>query len=821
MHGLASVLKDIRRHGIFSFDYEAKSKTDDPNDAKNPWTAEATLLALAGPNRFGAFEITEELISEFRALMLDDSLVGVAHSINYDCLLADLSGHVSVFEIEATILDTILVAWMLDEEGDHGLKYLVGKHLNHKMVTYKEATERSFVMRSIAKCQQALDRLHEGKVSWDKKRPYPDHKSEVMTKHKIRKVLREQGKDKAEIRDQIKSLFSLEEYLSFEEFANKWIPSIERTQADLGIKASAEFKAYAADDANQTLRLYHKLIKKLRKEGLEDWFRIESMVKLETVRMERNGFALDVGIIKESQNTIDPLIEEFEGTIFGAAKAEFNIGSPKQLQKVLYVDLNLAPPEFEKVWCKRKNRFRRLPKLSAAGKKLVEEGELYVDLNDLSTLTPELREVGFSTDSTTLGLMPHPVAQAVLNWRSVSKLRTTYTSKLATLVEASDDRRLHARFNSIGAKTGRWSSSKPPLQTIPSRAKSAEYDERIQTIGPKLRAAFTPPDADELAPEGYALIISDQSQVELRIITHFCEDLMLRSIYERGVIVNGIIHYTGDIHSETSQRLRIPRKLAKNVNFGFNYGMGPPKFARQIRLIKPGTLEYDIETATEYRDGFFSTYARLPEYIRYLKHGMDAGNMAFSTVSGRCRHFRYPTTGGTILNAKVQGSSADFIKANVYIIGKYVTPLYPGTFLALQVHDELIYVCPRRYADEFAKLVKYVMEYPWFSISVPILATTKICFGSWAEAGDDNIPEVGEFFARINGEDLLFNESNWAELQAIPSKDIELKGAASRLTQEDLDWCRTIIPDNGPLIRTEQPGRVMSRQEELSLRSSR
>jgi DNA polymerase I-like protein with 3'-5' exonuclease and polymerase domains len=819
MHGLPTVLADIRKHGIFSFDYEAKSKTGNSSDAKNPWTAEATILALAGPNKFGSYELTDEVIVAFRALMLDDTMTGVAHHINYDCLLADLSGHIAIDDVLAKIHDTIVLSWLIDEEMDHGLKPLVKKYLRYTMVTYKEATEQSTVMQGIARCQEALDRLNLAKGDWDRRRPYPELKSEVMTKHKIRKILREQGMDKPEISLKIKEIFGLDQYLLFEAFYNQWVPVISRNMADLEVKAYAEFKAYAADDARQTLRLYFKLLKLIQKDELEDWLEIESAVRMETVKMERNGVAINLDMLKASQEVIDPLIAEFEETIFGAAGSSFLISSPKQLQKVLYVDLNLMPPEFEKVWDPEQGQYRKLPKISAAGKKIIEESGIAVDLNNPSTLTAELRLVGFSTDALTLGLMPHPISQAVLNWRSVTKLRTTYTSKLAELVENSADKRLHARFNSLGAVTGRWSSSRPPLQTIPSRAKSAEYDERIQTIGPELRAAFEPPPPDEENPEGYALVISDQSQVELRLITHFCEDPTLQSIYERGVIVNGVMHYTGDIHAETSNNLGIPRKLAKNVNFGFNYGMGPPKFARQIRLIKPGTLEYDIEKATEYRNGFFGTYARLPEYIRYLKHGMDAGNMCYSTVSGRFRHFPHVfVTGGTILNSKVQGSSADFIKANVHIIAKYVLPRYPGAYLAMQVHDELIYICPKRFSVEFATLVKYVMEYPWFTVSVPILATTKVCHNNWAESGDDSVPEIGEFFARVNGEDRLFNAENWCEMAALPAKAIQMKGAASRLSQEDLTWCRTIIPDNGPLIKTEEVGRVMSRAEELALR---
>jgi DNA polymerase I-like protein with 3'-5' exonuclease and polymerase domains len=177
------------------------------------------------------------------------------------------------------------------------------------------------------------------------------------------------------------------------------------------------------------------------------------------------------------------------------------------------------------------------------------------------------------------------------------------------------------------------------LQNVPSRSKPQEYDERIQQLGPRIRKMFVAPPADEFAPEGYDLIVIDLSQLELRLGAHFTKDPTLLSVYRKQVEMGGTIFYIGDIHAETANRMEVPRKLAKNLNFGLMYGMSPKSFARYAQLYYPGTKTYDVDSAEVYVVGFRRTYAGVFNYHEKLRRAWNEGRRSYLMISGRYRHF--------------------------------------------------------------------------------------------------------------------------------------------------------------------------------------
>ncbi len=252
--------------------------------------------------------------------------------------------------------------------------------------------------------------------------------------------------------------------------------------------------------------------------------------------------------------------------------------------------------------------------------------------------------------------------------------------------------------------------------------------------------------------------------------------------------------------------------------------MGPEKFARQIKLFKPGSFEYDVEKATSYREGFFKTYPAIPERMKRLRNAWQYKEIRnFKTISGRYRHFKDEyVAAGKILNSEIQGSAADLLKVCMFIISKFVLPKYPGTRFLLQVHDEVVLAVPKRFSREVGILVKYVLEYPWFDMAVPVLASAKLCT-RWSDNSNDRVPEIGTVYAELDGVPRTFTYENWDEwAHAQENKKIKItnKSAAAHLTEADKDFCRTVIPDKGPYISTGSGGaRVVSRLEELASRN--
>jgi DNA polymerase I-like protein with 3'-5' exonuclease and polymerase domains len=754
--------------------------------------------------------------------MTNPELKVLVHNTLYDVVILHEREIVPEHMLRAQLLDTMVLQFLIDEEQPKDLKDMVLRFLYYRMRTYKEVTDDHPASVRIREIDGKIAGYLSAIDAFERRRPWPGFdgdrikvKSDVMKGIKAHMAATWPGTPtannrriytpeeraaraayEAEQTALVEKHFGYNTRLEFMAWVHETqLPVLEAEKTKLQADLVASFTEYAKDDGRQMVKLWAKLEPLVRKghknnPPLDYWLDIELAVREVTTRSSCRGLPIDIGVLQDLGKVLDPLIDEFDAEIKNMARgftakdgSEFNPNSADQLRTLLFEVLGCSPPTF-----RRTPDGRTLPKFTPEGNKLVQEMEekgTFIDLRYPETLTPNFRAF-LSGDAEVLERIDHPIGLAILNYRTVRKLRDTYVTAGIDRVQLRGNGRIAGILNSIGAGTGRHTSSGPNLQNIPSRKKPEFYDDRVLGLGPEIRKAF-------VAEKGKKLIVADQSQIELRLIAEECAEPTLLAIYREGIEIDGVFFYTGDVHTRTATQLNIPRKLAKNVNFGFNYGMGPPKFARQIRLYIPGTKEYDIAKAAAWRDGFFNTYPMVLARIDDLDFAWKVEKIRdFRMVSGRLRHFNDNwARGGKILNSKIQGSSADIIKLNMVIIDRYVRPLVPSLELLFQVHDELGYQADESEAAFAAEIIKFVMEYSWFSwLSVPILASAKVC-DNWSAKDDDDVPEVGLYYACVDGHHRVFSQQTWSEFRTLEKQKAKItaKCATAMLSSEQVRRC--------------------------------
>jgi DNA polymerase-1 len=430
-----------------------------------------------------------------------------------------------------------------------------------------------------------------------------------------------------------------------------------------------------AEAASVIRRLAPLLKERLEEQGSWRLFdEVEMPLVPVLAEIERNGFGLDVralqALSKELERELDRMMEQ----IAGLAGGEFNINSPKQLAAVLFDKLGLKPIRKTKT--------------------------------------------GYSTDEDTLTQLAqqHELPAQILNYRSLSKLKSTYVDALPELVNPETGR-LHTSLNQTVAATGRLSSADPNLQNIPVKG---EY-------GLRIREAF-------VAAPGHVLLCADYSQIEPRILAHLSQDERLMKVFERG----------DDIHLATAveifklppeQITREMRRTAKTVVFGIVYGISPFGLSQNIGVSQT--------EAKKYIDTYFERYAGVKALMdRTIADAKEKGYT--TTILGRRRPIPElqsadPTQRGfgerQAVNSPIQGSAADLIKVAMIAVSKRLAEDLPGTKMILQVHDELIFETPERELEKAEQLVKSEMVNagPCLGLSVPLkvdLGTGK----NWREA---------------------------------------------------------------------------------------
>ena len=428
---------------------------------------------------------------------------------------------------------------------------------------------------------------------------------------------------------------------------------------------------YGAEDAVYTLRLWEPLKRELAKLDYEKYFFEQEMPLLKVLyQMESVGVAIDVPALKTLEQELARRIANLEKEICDMAGVEFNIGSPKQLGEVLFDTLGL--PEIKK----------------------------------RSTDAVVLEELSYKA--------PHPIVFAVIEYRELKKMQSTYISVLPTLVNP-DTKRIHTSFIQWGTATGRLSSRDPNLQNIPVRS----------DLGKKIRAAFVPQSKDNV------ILAVDYSQIELRMLAHLSGDEALIESYKEGI----------DIHARTAAAIygvkldevnSDMRRDAKVVNFGVLYGMTAFRLSRDLKI--------PMSQAKDFITGYFDMYQGVQQYIEDIKAAAHRDGYV-ETLSGRRRYIAGIDSSDRMesqmaermaVNTPVQGSAADLIKIAMIRIQKRINAENLPLRMMLQVHDELVFECPRDQVEPMSQIVKAEMEGA-MQLKVPLVAS--VGFGeNWLEA---------------------------------------------------------------------------------------
>ncbi len=440
---------------------------------------------------------------------------------------------------------------------------------------------------------------------------------------------------------------------TFEQVAGKGAK--QKTFNQIEIETAAH---YAAEDAHVTYRLYEVLDEKLKAhpELSEILHRIEMPVARVLTQMEENGIQLNVNFLDQLSEEFAQTIQNLENQIIELAGESFNVSSPKQVGEVLFEKLGLK------------------------GGKKTSTGQ-------------------YSTSESILEKLDHPIAALILEYRGLSKLKSTYTDGLSKQAN-NDSGRVHTSYHQALTATGRLSSTDPNLQNIPVR----------EEIGRQIRKAF-------VAPEGRVLLAADYSQIELRLMAHFSQDEALVHAFNHGQ----------DVHRRTAAEVlgiafddvtHDQRRQAKAVNFGLLYGMSEFGLTRQLGFTRQESQDYIKQ--------YFHRYPGIYEYMQRTRQvALDQGFV--ETISGRrlytpdidARNMMVRKGAErAAINAPLQGSAADIIKMAMIEVEKML-PKDQAKML-LQVHDELVFEVDESIADELAPKLAEVMQ-SVVTLSVPLI----------------------------------------------------------------------------------------------------
>lgn len=467
-------------------------------------------------------------------------------------------------------------------------------------------------------------------------------------------------------------------YLALEHLDHNMIPITDLISTGKKQKSFAEVPVkeacnYSCEDVDFTLRLKETFSPQLSLLSLEKLlYEVELPLIAVLAEMEMVGVSIDSGYLGTLSKKAESQLEGLTSQIYDLAGREFNINSPQQLSQVLFEDL-------------------KLPSVRRTAKR-----------------------TGFSTDIGVLEILAkeHPLPAILLEYRQLSKLKSTYIDALPKLVNPRT-KRIHTSFNQTVTATGRLSSSDPNLQNIPIRT----------DLGKRIRKAFVPRNKD------FLILSADYSQVELRILAHFSQDHTLITSFKKGE----------DIHNRTASEVygvRIDRvtpeqrAIAKTTNFAIIYGVSAYGLSQQTGMT--------VQESAAFIDVYFKRYPRVREYIQQMiQLAREQGFV--TTLLGRRRYIpeinstnrqKREFAERTAINTPIQGSAADLIK--VVMIGIHKKLRKHKSEMILQVHDELVFEVHKDELDEVREMVREKME-GMVDLQVPI----KVDIGvgeNWLEA---------------------------------------------------------------------------------------
>ncbi|TQV88312.1 DNA polymerase I [Aliikangiella coralliicola] len=447
------------------------------------------------------------------------------------------------------------------------------------------------------------------------------------------------------------------ECIHYEEIAGKGKKQVTFDQIDLDIASK-----YAAEDADVTLQLHQSIWPALEKEeGPKNIFN-EIEVPLINVlsKMERQGVLIDGDFLKQKSNEFGKRIIELEKKAHELAGQPFNLGSPKQLQEIL----------FEK---------QGLPVLKKTPKK------------QPSTAEDVLAKLA----------LDYPLPKVIMEYRGLTKLKSTYSDKLPLMVQPRTGR-VHTSYHQAVAATGRLSSADPNLQNIPVKTEE----------GRKIREAF-------IAPSGYKVVAADYSQIELRIMAHLSQDENLVRAFADNLDIHKATAaevFGVELDEVTSEH----RRHAKAVNFGLIYGMSRFGLAKQLGITN--------DEAAHYIDTYFARYPGVSDYMESTK--AKAKELGYvETLFGRRLYLpQINASNGmhrqaaerTAINAPMQGSAADIIKLAMIETQKWLDAEKPDCHMVMQVHDELVFEVAEDKVEEYSNKINQIMANA-VELSVPLI----------------------------------------------------------------------------------------------------
>ncbi len=437
------------------------------------------------------------------------------------------------------------------------------------------------------------------------------------------------------------------ETIHYEDVAGKGAKQI--SFQDVAIKQAAP---YAAEDADVTLQLHQKLWAALKPlDAMRLLYEtVERPLIKVLMRIERNGVLLDYSMLNQQSMALANQISGLELQAHEEAGKVFNLSSPKQIQEILYDQLQLPV-------------LKKTPK------------------GQPSTAESVLQELA----------MDFALPKIILDYRQLSKLKSTYTDKLPQLVQVKTGR-VHTSYHQAVTATGRLSSTEPNLQNIPVRSDQ----------GRKIRQSF-------IAPDGFCLVAADYSQIELRIMAHLSADEGLLAAFSVGE----------DIHKATaaevfgvdpSQVSSDLRRSAKAINFGLIYGMSAFGLAQQLGVSRG--------EAQSYIELYFSRYPGVKNYMDTIRE-LAAQQGYVETLFGRRLYLpeinsrngtRRQYAERTAINAPMQGSAADIIKKAMINVDQWIMEEQPAVKMIMQVHDELVFEVPEISREENMKSIKLLMS---------------------------------------------------------------------------------------------------------------
>ena len=430
------------------------------------------------------------------------------------------------------------------------------------------------------------------------------------------------------------------------------------TFASVELESAAK---YAAEDAWITLRFYNSFCKKLEPNMLKIAKEIEFDFILTLLDMEDNGIKVNQSKLRELIDNNNIQLESLKVQIYELCGIKFNINSTKQLGEVLFDELKLPS--------KKKTK------------------------------------TGYSTDESVLSELVelHPCVAKILEYRELYKLQSTYCEPILNLAQKDVDSRVYTSFIHTGTATGRLASKNPNLQNIPARGSYAK----------PFRAVFE-------AKDGYSLLSLDYSQIELRLLAHFSEDVALVEAFKSGkdIHAQSAINIFGESNEQN-------RAIAKSINFGLIYGMGVNKLS--------ANLDIDKKAAKEYITRYFNAFSGVQDYLQSIKDSAKRDGFV-ETLLSRRRYFDFSNASAMqvamyereAVNSKFQGSAADIIKLAMLKI----RPMLGDAKMLLQIHDELIFEVSDDIAQEFGAQVANVMS-SVVNLNVPLVVNYNIA-KNWA-----------------------------------------------------------------------------------------